>query len=194
MSVSKVLSMFQQSQLSKRKHVTDDDNNKKSHCFIKPHQAQPKAAVVKHPMSAWHRDWQSRYKQTEIKIGNRRADAVVENNVLEFQHSYIKAEEVDQRVRDYKAHGYIVTWIVDGNSNRGAAKYKKLFNGRYLLHFTQAWLFDQFLTQEWVIIDIGGKLFRFQPSNVKSCMIDVHECLTIDALLENRHPWRKSVV
>ena len=37
-------------------------------------------------MSEWHKNWQNNFENTEITIGNRRADAVIGDIVLEFQH------------------------------------------------------------------------------------------------------------
>ena len=40
-------------------------------------------------MSEWHKNWQNNFEITEEPIGNRYADACVDNIVLEFQHSRI---------------------------------------------------------------------------------------------------------
>ena len=68
-------------------------------------------------MTEWHRLWQSNFDETEIRIGNRWADAVVSNIVLEFQHSKISDKNIRERNLNYKEHGYTVYWIVECSSS-----------------------------------------------------------------------------
>ena len=41
-------------------------------------------------------------EKQEIIIGNRRADVCIDNNVIEFQHSKISIELVDERNENYR--------------------------------------------------------------------------------------------
>jgi competence CoiA-like predicted nuclease len=52
-------------------------------------------------MTEWHKNWQNKFDIVEEHIGNRIADAIVHDNVIEFQHSYISIDEVKQRGIDY---------------------------------------------------------------------------------------------
>ena len=64
-------------------------------------------------MSEWHRTWQSKFDSTEVRVGCRRADAVVNHIVLEFQYSPILKSEVDDRTFDYADLGYPdIYWMV----------------------------------------------------------------------------------
>jgi hypothetical protein len=56
-------------------------------------------------MTQWHEDWQKIFKpDNEIKIGDRYADAIVNDIVLEFQHSKIDSNLVDARLSNYTNH------------------------------------------------------------------------------------------
>lgn len=70
----------------------------------------------------WHQEFQSYFEKTEINFpmitggySNRRADTVVDDFIIEFQHSHITVYEVNQRNHDYALHGYKVYWVIDGN-------------------------------------------------------------------------------
>jgi hypothetical protein len=75
----------------------------------------------KHDMSEWHYNWQCLFP-----IGNRevvvekdgvihRADILINNVVIEFQHSPITAEEITKRNNFYLSCGYTVVWVFDAN-------------------------------------------------------------------------------
>ena len=140
-----------------------------------------------HPMSKWHAEWQSNFEHTEIwfplkkkchKI--RRADALVYNTVLEFQHSNISKLEITRRNFDYKIHEKNVIWIIDGND------FVKIIhlpiNDRYILKFEKDfWKYESFTLNEYIkhiYLNIENKIFRFNPNEVKSHMVDVNEYKT----------------
>ena len=70
-------------------------------------------------MSEWHLFWQSKYplENREISIindlGRHRADVLINNTVIEFQHSHISAAEFDERNKFYTACRYRVIWLFD---------------------------------------------------------------------------------
>ena len=66
-------------------------------------------------MSNWHKEWQTNFSNLEIPIGNRRADAIEGNIVLEFQHSFISKELVNNRFKNYLTHNKELYWIIDCN-------------------------------------------------------------------------------
>lgn len=71
------------------------------------------------PMTEWHRDWQDMFPEAcrELVVkddsGWHRADVIVENTVIEFQHSYLTADKIEKRTKFYKDKGYDVLWVVD---------------------------------------------------------------------------------
>ncbi len=123
----------------------------------------------------WHLKWQSLFTETEVTFDNelqlkkRRADAIFEDNiVLEFQHSYIEADEVNARTCDYSVNNYKVIWILDGSNHVKMSK----INDKYRLDFTGGtWRYKSFLSNEVIFVDID--IFEILPKYVKGDMIDV---------------------
>jgi competence CoiA-like predicted nuclease len=64
-------------------------------------------------MCDWHKNWQSNFEITEERIGNRYADVCVDNLVLEFQHSRIPKNLIDERKLNYDRHNKQLLWIID---------------------------------------------------------------------------------
>lgn len=70
-------------------------------------------------MSEWHLEWQERFPEEnrEIVLENNgekhRADVLINNTVIEFQHSSLSSYEFDRRNQFYLSLGYNVIWIFD---------------------------------------------------------------------------------
>lgn len=73
----------------------------------------------KHDMSDWHFEWQSKFPigSREVVVENEsivhRADILINNTVIEFQHSQISGDEFEDRNSFYKNCGYRVVWLFD---------------------------------------------------------------------------------
>ena len=83
-------------------------------------------------MSDWHRKWQNSFPKEcqEVVVQKdgikHRADVLINNTVIEFQHSPITAEEIAERNRFYLECGHKVVWVFDAegkikNKNESAA-------------------------------------------------------------------------
>ncbi len=76
----------------------------------------------KYDMSEWHRAWQEKFPKQcrEIVLENNgikhRADVLINNTVIEFQHSPITHEEILERNKFYLSCGFPVVWVFDANS------------------------------------------------------------------------------
>lgn len=72
-----------------------------------------------HDMSEWHYQWQYKFPQEnrEVVIENNgikhRADICIGKTIIEFQHSKISKEEINDRNKFYINCGYQVVWIFD---------------------------------------------------------------------------------
>lgn len=72
-----------------------------------------------HDMSEWHFEWQSKFPidSREVVVERdgviHRADILINDTVIEFQHSPIKGEEFEARNSFYKNCGYRVVWLFD---------------------------------------------------------------------------------
>ena len=70
-------------------------------------------------MTEWHREWQNFFPKEcqEVVIQKdgikHRADVLINNTVIEFQHSPITAEEIAERNRFYAECGHKVVWVFD---------------------------------------------------------------------------------
>ena len=73
----------------------------------------------KHDMSDWHFEWQSKFpiESREVVVEKdgvvHRADILINDTVIEFQHSPISGEEFESRNSFYKSCGYRVVWLFD---------------------------------------------------------------------------------
>jgi hypothetical protein len=149
---------------------------------IKPY-FKHKTDICDNKMSAWHIDWQSRFDNTEIPIGGRRtADVVVNQTILEFQHSPLSPDNVKHRSHDYIVECYKVYWIVDCNENfnvvDGDQSYHLTFKG-------DTWRYKSFISQDYVYLNHSKLIYRINPSNVKNNMIEVTERKTEKEFIES---------
>lgn len=89
-----------------------------------PHFAHAKGSLCSddwkyEEMSEWHRSWQDYYPldAQEYPVSREeerhRADVLINNTVIEFQHSPMSAEEFQRRNAFYTACGYRVVWLFD---------------------------------------------------------------------------------
>ena len=70
-------------------------------------------------MSEWHLSWQQQYplNNREVAVindlGRHRADILINDTVIEFQHSPMSAAEFQDRNMFYTSCGYHVIWLFD---------------------------------------------------------------------------------
>ena len=75
-----------------------------------------------HDMSEWHCSWQEKFPEEcrEVVVENNgvkhRADILINNTVIEFQHSPITAEEIKRRNDFYLSCGYNIVWVFDATN------------------------------------------------------------------------------
>jgi hypothetical protein len=146
-------------------------------------------------MTEWHKNWQNKFDIIEEHIGNRIADAIVYDTVIEFQHSYISIEEVKQRGIDYLAYNKKLNWIIDCNDSISIYERGDI----YLIKFIKdTWKYEHFISNEFIFLNIDNRLFKINPSLVKSNMIDVREYKLdnefIESLINNVNIWDNSEI
>lgn len=70
-------------------------------------------------MSEWHYSMQKRFPEEQREVivkymgQTHRADILHRNQIIEFQHSPISIEELEERNNFYNAAGYSVAWVFD---------------------------------------------------------------------------------
>ena len=149
-------------------------------------------------MTEWHIEWQGNFPVTEIEfkktcdkqIKSRRTDVLLsKTHVLEFQHSFITKEEVNERTNDYNIHNKKIIWVIHGNKDI-TVNYLSYSKRVYLEFISEKWKFESFIDCEYIYIDINCKIYKIFPRLIKSNMIDVQEPINkeqfIDCLLHNK--------
>ena len=93
--------------------------------------------------------------------------------MLEFQHSKISENEVNDRKEDYEQHDLKIIWIIDGNETISVKPLEH--SGRIYLEFLPngTWRYNHFKRYDFIFIDIGEKIYQVSPIEVKCNMIDV---------------------
>lgn len=85
-------------------------------------------------MSEWHISQQSLFpiEEREVPIFPHRADVLTGGNtVIEFQHSWLSAEEIEERTTFYIEKVGAIIWVVDGTDNiRKCGKHTYRFQKR----------------------------------------------------------------
>lgn len=143
-------------------------------------------------MTEWHKNWQNEFEEREIKIGNNRADAKVNNKIIEFQYSCINANDVMLRKKTYtNDNNYELIWVIECNSSVKIQYY----NTNYLIIFKKdIWKFENFKCNDYIFLDHNSMIFRINPSKVKSNMISVMEYNTrndfIKSIKDNINIWK----
>lgn len=75
--------------------------------------------AAKYDMSDWHKEWQEQFpeenREVVIEYGGvkHRADILIGNTVVEFQHSRMSNEEFWERNKFYTDAGYDLVWLFD---------------------------------------------------------------------------------
>lgn len=147
-------------------------------------------------MCEWHAEWQSRFKDIEvpflkaaatsgIPVRDRRADAVVGDRVLEFQHSIITRQEVRERTSDYALHGKKVLWVIDCNGTDADIR-DLVQSGTYLVVISpfKKWRYESFIELDYIYLSRGDYVYRAKPSAIRGGMLDVPDRKTVDQFMQ----------
>lgn len=148
-------------------------------------------------MLEWHKNWQNNFEDTEVRIGTRSADAYVHNTAIEFQHSRIPKEIINKRKDNYLKCNKQLCWVIDCNECVDIDELS--LHKTFLIKFKQDyWKYQNFVDNDYIYLDVLGKIFRIKPNEVKSHMIDVKEYKTkesfIESLKSNQNVWDDSVL
>jgi len=123
----------------------------------------------------WHKDWQNNFEQKEIPIGNHIADVIVDNIIIEFQHSYISKEDVVSRNENSINNNKLLYWVIDCNNTIEVNKIGEI----YMIEFyNDEWKFEHFICHDFIFLNYEDKIYKVNPNEIKSNMIDVIEYKT----------------
>lgn len=102
-------------------------------------------------MSEWHRNWQSKFPliNREVVVSyngeKHRADILINNTVIEFQHSRMTSEEFWERNNFYVKAGYEIVWLFDLTEVyelHRIQSYRREFMYKWKYHWSTFWGFD----------------------------------------------------
>lgn len=109
----------------------------------------------KYDMSDWHREWQERFPEENREVVieyngvKHRADVLVGNTVIEFQHSKMSNEEFWERNKFYTDAGYELVWLFDLIEEFRVGRVKESGNTGYQYRWYYSWhTFDGFSPKE----------------------------------------------
>jgi hypothetical protein len=134
-------------------------------------------------MTEWHREWQNNFDEKEIHIGKKIADAIIREDTniiidIEFQHSNIKKEEVDERGENCKVNNIKLYWVIDGNASKGKDPINiiNISNNRFILEFTynNSWKYANFISNDIIFINVEDNIYKIRPSLVKNKMVEIN--------------------
>lgn len=129
----------------------------------------------------WHKSWQELFDNTEVKIGSRRADIVIDKIVLELQHSEISQNEVNNRINDYKSSGYVCHWLVDGNNGINVVSYGNI---HYITFINGHWRYESYIDCNFIFVEHNKLIYKLKPSKVKGNMTVIIESFTKDDFIK----------
>jgi len=148
--------------------------------------------IHKTKMSDWHKNWQSHFKITEKTIGKHRADAISHDMIIEFQHSRIKIADVESRLQNCINNNKKLIWVIDCNNSINVNP----IGEKYLIYFSNPedyWKYEHFTSNQEIYLDCDDKIYKINPNEVKSHMIDVNEYKNkhefIEMLKNNNNIW-----
>ena len=169
-------------------YVKSKQGKFKSHFREKPNQDG-----ISSLMTAWHSSWENNfselkektYKHRKMIKKHRRADVDLnKTNVIEFQHSYIEKDEVNNRKHDWNLVNKNIIWVIHGSDTIQVTQLKH--SKRIWLEFkSDPWKYESFIDYDKIYIDIEDKIYKINPKFVKSKMIDVQQPVTKDIFLNS---------
>lgn len=172
-----------------KQNIYDKDGNEIIYCDGKKVKSYFRKLITEdNPMTKWHKEWQDeflgyteqKYTDENMHKKYRRADVNLnETQIIEFQHSRMTREEALNRKNDYSKVNKEIIWVIDGNNYEE----KQNINITELRHSNR--IFLEFKSDEWeylsyidydvIYLNIDEKIYKINPSMVKSKMIDIQQ-------------------
>jgi hypothetical protein len=128
----------------------------------------------------WHNEWQSYFDNKEETVYNamfttpsktRRADVLLNNYVIEFQHSQISEQEIEKRMKDWSCENKKIFWVIDGNDTCEVEE--KNGDSNIITVDLGWWKANNFKCYDIVFFDIGEKIYTIEPKHIKSNVVQV---------------------
>jgi len=133
-------------------------------------------------MTNWHKEWQESFEHTEIpfnklneaQIKNRRCDILIDDYIIEIQHSKQTEDEVNNRLHDYTTiNNKEIIWIIDGENSTVTRK-----DNRIIIEINDQWKVDNYKKWDFIFLDINKIIYKIYPRIIQNKMIDCNESYT----------------
>ena len=130
-------------------------------------------------MTDWHKNWQIHFEHTEIpfdklneaQIKDRRCDILIDDYIIEIQHSKQSEDEVNNRYNDYTTiNNKQIIWIIDGENSIVEKK-----DNRIIIEINEQWKIDNYKKWNFIFLDINKNIYKIYPNSIKNKMIDCNE-------------------
>jgi len=165
--------------------IKSKKNKFKSHFRLKPNNND-------NSMTLWHKNWENIfsfdsekcYKHDDMIKKNRRADVDLnETTIIEFQNSKIEKIDVDNRKKDWTLVNKKIIWVINGNNSIMIEELKN--SKRIFIEFiNDIWKYESFKSYEEIYIDVKDNIYKINPNNVKSNMIDVQNPISKEMFID----------
>ena len=131
-------------------------------------------------MTEWHKKWQSMFEDEncEFSVGECRADVMINDYVLEFQHSKIIKEEINKRNDNYKLNNKKLIWIIECNNVITHDTDDKKIQIEFK---NECWKYENFIDCNYILLNKNNKLYKISPKDVKYNFITICD----NCILEN---------
>ena len=111
----------------------------------------------------------------QVKTRNRYADVCKDETVIEYQHSRIVREEVNNRNDDYgRRLGKQVVWVIDCTENANLPIKVSESDDLWMLDFEKKWQVEAMQDCKIMFADFGDRIFRIPIASVRQRMVLVY--------------------
>ena len=132
-------------------------------------------------ISNWHLNWQLNfYQYIEKEIGIHRADILIHDIIIEFQHSKIEIEDINSRYNNALIHNKKLIWVIDCNQSINVEEYDNIFMIEFKRDY---WKYSNFLINTYILLNFNNRLFVINPNYVKSHIISTNKYLSIEEFI-----------
>ena len=188
MSLFKKNTLIRNNKQNNTQNNTPIQNNIQNNTSIQNNAQNKINIMVNGNKSKWHIDWQNKFDLREVIVGNRRADVLVNNTVIEFQRSHISKKEVDERNNDYSNYNKNVIWVIDCNNANNDISFEvteTLPDIFFLIFKKNDWKYKSFVSNTYIYLDYDNMIYRINPKQVKHRMIDVRGRFPFDKFINS---------
>jgi hypothetical protein len=135
---------------------------------------------VQHNLTKYQQKLQCKFDSINIKIDDVIFHASIDDNIFIFQDDEIDEETIISYSNKCKNNNTKLHWIINCNKSIKINESGDIFLITFL---KEEWKYKNFISLECIYLNVEDKLYKINPSCVKSHMIDVREYKIINDFL-----------